>query len=205
MEAAMCLVDRFVSLCSSHAVDGSRRTSTQHGVPGARLITAVLIAILASSVIGHPAFAADDASSDSKGRAVSEFLTPDGRFDLEAARASGYEGPIDIGGFQSMQDPTTRELRFTPGGASLASDPDDIYWRDGFGYPGLNGQVRALSVYNGELIVSGQFSVAGGVSANNIAAWDGSAWSALGAGIGGFAVNALAVFNSQLIVGGEFT
>ena len=47
--------------------------------------------------------AADDAPltpSDSirAGRSVSDFLTPDGRFNLEALRTSGYQGPLDLKG-----------------------------------------------------------------------------------------------------------
>src|SRR5262249_30006571 len=40
----------------------------------------------------------------------------------------------------------------------------------------------ALTVYGGQLIAGGRFTEAGGVSANNIARWNGTAWSALGAG-----------------------
>ena len=50
----------------------------------------------------------DQAASTPKGhkdRSVSEFLTPDGRFDLEAARRSGYQGPLDIEGYQSAIGP----------------------------------------------------------------------------------------------------
>jgi hypothetical protein len=44
------------------------------------------------------------------------------------------------------------------------------------------------------LIVGAEFTTAGGIPARNIAAWDGSAWHALGAGIDGH-VYALAVFD----------
>ncbi|HYF14522.1 MAG TPA: hypothetical protein VD971_05545 [Phycisphaerales bacterium] len=42
-----------------------------------------------------------------------------------------------------------------------------------------------MLVYNGELYVCGNFGVAGGVPTRNIAKWNGSAWSAVGAGFGG--------------------
>ncbi|MFN9707398.1 MAG: hypothetical protein ACK595_21605, partial [Planctomycetota bacterium] len=49
------------------------------------------------------------------------------------------------------------------------------------------------------------FFSAGGVSANNIARWNGSSWSALGNGIGGF-VRVLTVLpNGDLVVGGGFS
>jgi hypothetical protein len=75
--------------------------------------------------------------------------------------------------------------------------------------------IASLTIYNGELIAGGRFSGAGGVPANSIAAWNGTAWRALGAGIdrpdtdvfrrmrrGAYT---LGTFNNQLIVGGQFT
>lgn len=67
--------------------------------------------------------------------------------------------------------------------------------------------VRALTVYNGSLIAGGAFTQAGEEPANFIARWDGSAWSALGSGIGGGAntwVGGLAVYDGRLIAGGNF-
>ncbi len=70
--------------------------------------------------------------------------------------------------------------------------------------------VDALAVYQGELIAGGTFTAAGGVTANSIARWDGSAWQPLGAGVGDDpewddpAVFALAVYNGELIAGGQF-
>ena len=79
--------------------------------------------------------------------------------------------------------------------------------------------VSALAVSGGTLYVGGDFAMAGGVSATNIAKWDGSSWSALGSGIsGGYEVfdgwtlnvvnpyvSALAVSGSTLYAGGLFT
>ena len=50
---------------------------------------------------------------------------------------------------------------------------------------GWNGNVvYALAVDGaGNLYAGGEFTTAGGVTANNIAKWDGSAWSALGCGM----------------------
>ena len=87
-------------------------------------------------------------------------------------------------------------------------------WQSQIGAPGINilGRVYALATLpDGDLIVAGQFSSAGGVAANNIARYSPSsgAWSALGAGTGG-RINALAVVPPGLsgagdvIVGGEF-
>src|SRR6185295_11528741 len=45
---------------------------------------------------------------------------------------------------------------------------------------GMCDWVNASVVYNGELVVGGRFTCAGGVSANYIAKWNGTSWSALG-------------------------
>ena len=68
--------------------------------------------------------------------------------------------------------------------------------------------VYALAVSGTNLYAGGYFTTAGGVPANNIAKWDGSAWSALGSGMGGirvYAVYALAVSGTNLYAGGNFT
>ena len=66
--------------------------------------------------------------------------------------------------------------------------------------------VRALAVDgNGNLYAGGTFKKAGGVTANNIAKWNGSSWEALGSGMNGD-VHALAIDGSgSLYAGGEFT
>jgi hypothetical protein len=72
----------------------------------------------------------------------------------------------------------------------------------------MNSEVDALTVYNGELIAGGYFTTAGGVSANNIARWNGTTWQPLGTGMGGDShprVSALMVYNDELIAGGYFT
>jgi hypothetical protein len=63
---------------------------------------------------------------------------------------------------------------------------------------------------SGKLYVGGSFATAGAVSANNIAKWDGSNWSALGSGMSGYGgdtrVRSLAVDGSNnLYAGGYFT
>jgi hypothetical protein len=81
---------------------------------------------------------------------------------------------------------------------------------------GVNGSVSALAVLDDgtgpALFAGGEFDTAGGVAVNNIARWDGSAWSALagpsGAGVGG-SVGGLAIYDDgtgpALYVGGMFT
>jgi hypothetical protein len=62
----------------------------------------------------------------------------------------------------------------------------------------------ALAVLpSGDLIAGGYFTTAGGVSANRIARWNGTSWSALGTGMNSWRSYALAVLpNGDLIAGG---
>ncbi len=87
---------------------------------------------------------------------------------------------------------------------------------------GLTSTARALTVFDDgsgagpALYASGEFTTAGGVSANRIARWDGQSWSALGAGVSGSAFVIVAPFalasfddgdggGPSLFVGGNFT
>ena len=72
----------------------------------------------------------------------------------------------------------------------------------GYNYYALS--VDALAVAGTNLYAGGWFTVAGGVSANYIARWNGSTWSAMGSGLNGSA-NALAVAGTNLYAGGTFT
>jgi hypothetical protein len=63
--------------------------------------------------------------------------------------------------------------------------------------------VMAVTVYNGDVIAGGQFTTAGGQSANRIARWDGSAWQAMGTGMDDV-VWSLIVYDGDLIAGGSF-
>ncbi|NOT30808.1 MAG: HYR domain-containing protein [Planctomycetes bacterium] len=79
---------------------------------------------------------------------------------------------------------------------------------------GMNGEVVALSVFDDglgggqALYAAGSFTGLGSESANRIAKWDGSSWSALGSGMNNDVV-ALAVFDDgggpALYAGGTFT
>jgi len=71
----------------------------------------------------------------------------------------------------------------------------------GSGMSGTEPFVYALAVYNNELIAGGNFTSAGGVSANYIAKWNGNDWAPLGSGMNND-VRTLTVYNNELIAGG---
>jgi hypothetical protein len=138
------------------------------------------------------------------GPSVGEYLTPDGTLDLEALRSSGYEGALDPEGFVVRAD-GRRGLFAEPAQPSAAaSDPDDMYWSEGFHVSGLSSGVWALAVYDDKLIAGGAFTTAGAAEANHIAAWDGTSWAPLGSGMN-YDVRALTVYGSRLVAGGDFT
>ncbi|MBS0190157.1 MAG: immunoglobulin domain-containing protein [Phycisphaerales bacterium] len=71
--------------------------------------------------------------------------------------------------------------------------------------------VAALAVYpNGDIAAGGLFTTAGGVTAGNIARWNGSSWSAIGGGTTGpwnppgYVCSAIVMGNGDLVIGGEF-
>jgi len=89
---------------------------------------------------------------------------------------------------------------------------DDSEWHPlGAGVSGgpTGGQVRALTVYEDDLVVGGIFTIAGAVPANHIARWNGAAWDSLGSGVSGSgdttSVYALSVCGGALLAGGYFT
>ena len=65
-------------------------------------------------------------------------------------------------------------------------------------------QVGALQVLpNGDIVAAGYFNTAGGLPANNIARWDGTAWSPLANGVYDYAYDIGMMPNGDLIVGGD--
>jgi hypothetical protein len=90
-------------------------------------------------------------------------------------------------------------------GAALA--PGDENWDGAFGSPGMNADVCALAVSGTTLYAGGYFTTAGGVSAKNIAKWDGTSWSPLASDMTFLwdpVVDALAISRTDLYAGGDF-
>lgn len=116
-----------------------------------------------------------------------------------------HDGYLVAGGAFREADGVTvnRIARWDGESWSAMAGPDGVGMGSGF----LR-TVSALAVHDGDLIAGGQFSEAGGVTVNNVARWDGQAWSALstdsGTGVDDW-VHALAVHDGDLIVGGRLT
>lgn len=65
------------------------------------------------------------------------------------------------------------------------------------------GTVLSSALYNGELYAGGNFTSAGGITANNIARWNGTTWSPVLNGISG-SVRSLCTYNGELYAAGSF-
>jgi cysteine-rich repeat protein len=78
-------------------------------------------------------------------------------------------------------------------------------WDPSFGTTAaLNGIVYDIAVMGSDLYIAGDFTMAGGVTVNHVAKWNGSSWSALGTGTDAL-VGKLLVVGSDLYAGGQFS
>ena len=114
---------------------------------------------------------------------LADLLNLDGTLSLPR----GVYGSVDPSGYR-MVSGSGDAPRFVPIGrsGSPADAPGDENWASDFGstIPGVNGYVNALALDgSGNLYAGGDFTTAGGVSANRVAKWNGSKWSALGSGL----------------------
>jgi hypothetical protein len=88
-------------------------------------------------------------------------------------------------------------------GAGAADDN----WDAEFGLPGADGPIWTMVVHGRDVYAAGSFTQIGGVFATNIAKWDGTNWSPLGAGLtGGLLpeIHALVFNGGELYAGGFF-
>lgn len=120
-------------------------------------------------------------------------------FDASARAVVSYNGQIVVGG--QFNSPAGKVFYW-----------DGSTWQVlGGGVSGNSPLVYNMTVYQGDLIVCGKFTHAGGVPANNIARWDGASWHALGDGLecgpGGCNLpgRELYALGDDLYVGGDFT
>ncbi len=98
----------------------------------------------------------------------------------------------------------------TAGGSSINAiaklTGDSTYSLVGSGAISTSGQLNCIAIdSDNNIYVGGTFTSIGGVSATNIAKWDGSAWSALGSGVNGACNDIKIDSTNKVYVGGAFT
>ncbi len=155
---------------------------------GTRLLAAALL------LANFPALASPPATP---GLAVA--LNPDGSL------RAGTHGSFDAQGYQ-MRQGANGQLVFRPAEVRRTQGAGDNNWRDGFDAPGTDGSaVYAVAADgSGNVYIGGGFTKSGGAFANYISKWNGTRWSALGAGLNS-SVYALAVDGSgNVYAGGDF-
>ncbi len=127
---------------------------------------------------------------------LADALNPDGTL------RRGVSGSFDTHGYRLGTDPATGQPAFQLNRTTGAGDEN---WQNTTNAISINGDVYATAVTaNGDLYIGGSFTTVGALSANYIAKWNGTAWSALGAGVNNV-VFALAVSGTAVYVGGLFT
>ena len=128
---------------------------------------------------------------------LASVLNPDGTL------RPGISGSFDASRFTLCTASDGRPI-FRPTGAG------DERWQNMFGLSnGADDRVLAIAQFGTTVYFGGKFRVVGGIVANHVAKWNGTAWSSLGTGTANgtdFNVNALAVAsNGDLYAGGEFS
>ncbi|MBM4118188.1 hypothetical protein FJ251_10695, partial [bacterium] len=76
-------------------------------------------------------------------------------------------------------------------------------WTTRFLLPGADHWVYATTVFNGDLVIGGDFRLVDDCPADRVARFDGTRWAPLGAGFNGI-VRCLYVFDGVLYAGGDF-
>ena len=141
---------------------------------------------------------------------LEQLLNPDGTLDL----TGDFSGSLNPAGFRMVTDPSGKP-RFireqsddlgNPGyfPSNIKAEGDENWHQFPYAPDGVNGNVYAITVSGNDVYVGGNFTEAGGSSANYIAKWDGASWSALGSGVNN-TVRTIAIYGSDVYVGGNFT
>lgn len=107
-----------------------------------------------------------------------------------------YDGDIYVGGLYGLPRVTVEQ----PTGAGIGRWDGDAWHRvDG----GVDEEVRAMCVFQGDLWVGGNFHRAGDLTTSNLARFDGETWHDVGGANG--RVDCLTIHDGELIAGGVFT
>jgi hypothetical protein len=132
------------------------------------------------------------------GRVDALDVTSDGRVIVGGKFTHFYVNPtgntIAPANFVAQYDPATG--KFAAMGAGLSAPPGGSLTN--------NAQIGDVLAVGNDIYVAGAFERAGGVLVNGIAKWNGSAWSALGSGLGNGSIAALAHQDGVLLAGGLF-
>ena len=76
-------------------------------------------------------------------------------------------------------------------------------WDTSFHLNGTDRSPTTAEIFNGDLVIAGEFTTVGPVLADHVAMYDGTQWSAMGNGLQGDVFD-LVVFESSLIACGDF-
>ncbi|MEQ1635011.1 MAG: hypothetical protein ABL997_21710, partial [Planctomycetota bacterium] len=152
--------------------------------------------------------------------AVGAFLTADGVPVRQVARWNGTAWsaigapPWNVNVFWLTSVAVLPNGRLMVGGYSLSALSQAFLWQwDGTAWSsvaqitgGPSSLVLALGLApNGDLLVSGLFQRVGTTNALGIARWNGTTWSAMGAGLGDLVSSMTHLPNGDLVAGGRFT
>ena len=106
-----------------------------------------------------------------------------------------YNGDLYVGGYSDLTS------------TSSLAKWDGNNWTP---FGNVDGNVRSLIVFDGELYIGGSISSVDGMTVNNVASWNGVTWDTLSSGLTGGClwysegVYDMTVFNNNLIIGGSF-
>lgn len=90
------------------------------------------------------------------------------------------------------------------GASTGLANPADHAWSADFAVPGVEGQVNAMVIWNGSVVIGGDLHHAGGRRVSHIAQWNGTGFEPMGDGFD-LPVSSLAVVGGTLYAAGPFT